>query len=44
MRSVVLALPITVHLVFSDDDDEDDNDKGDDDGSSGDGDVDGGPP
>ena len=43
MRSVVLALPITVHLVFLDDDDEDDNDDGDE-GNVGDGDDDGGPP
>ena len=44
MRSVVLALPITVHLVFLDGDDEDDNDNDDDDGNGSDGDDDGGLP
>ena len=44
MRSVVLALPIIVHLVFLDDDDEDDNDDDGDDGNGSDGDDDGGLP
>ena len=44
MRSVVLALPITVHLVFLDDDDEGDNDDDGDDGNGSDGDDDGGLP
>ena len=44
MRSVVLALPISVHLVFLDDDDEDNDDDDGDDGNGSDGDVDGGLP